>query len=213
LSEEARAKIRTLAAEFPRVWSNPRTASNDRKRMVALLIEDITLLKTEHVTIHVRFRGGQTTTLTSARPKPMALVRKTPTDTIEVLDRLLDTCSDTAAADRLNALGHHNWKGESFTAKRASLVRRTYGLKSRFDRLRARGFLTAREMTRHLGICLEQVYSLGREGVLPRGLYGNEHRCLYAPLNGATLVKGVGGRYRPRRPRLIPAPMSAQETV
>jgi hypothetical protein len=181
--------------------------------MVALLIEDITLLKAEHIAIHVRFRGGQTTTLTTDRPKPMALVRKTLPDAIEMLDRLLDTCSDKAAAAHLNTLGHRNWKGEPFTAKRVCHVRLTYGLKSRFDRLRARGFLTAREMTRQLGICLEQVYILGREGVLPRQLYGNEQRCLYAPLDGAMLVKGIGGRYRSRRPMLIAAPTSTRETV
>jgi len=213
LSNEARAKIRALAADFPRVWADPRTPSSERKRMVALLIEDITLLRAEHITIHVRFRGGQTTTLTTDRPKPMALVRKTLPDTIEMLDRLLDTCSDKAAATLLNTLGHRNWKGEPFTAKRVCHVRLTYGLKSRFDRLRARGFLTAREMTRQLGICLEQVYILGREGVLPRQLYGNEQRCLYAPVDGAMLVRGIGGRYRSTRPMLIPAPTSTQETV
>ncbi len=213
LNDEACARIRALAADFPQVWVDPRTAASERKRMLGLLIEDITLLKAEHIAVHVRFRGGQTTTLTTERPKPMALVRKTPSSTIEVLDRLLDTCSDTAAAAQLNALGHRNWKGEPFTAKRVCHVRRTYKLKSRFERLRARGFLTAREMTQHLGACLEQVYILGREGVLPRELYGNEHRCLYAPLNGAKLVKGVGGRYRPKRPMLIPAATSTQETV
>lgn len=213
LNEEARAKIRTLAADFPRIWSDPRTAASERKRMVALLIEDITLLKRDDITIQVRFRGGQTTTLTAARPKPMALVRKTPAATIEALSQLLDTCSDKAAAAQLNALGHRNWKGELFTAKRVSLVRRTYALKCRFDHLRASGYLTAREMTHQLGVCLEQVYILARAGILPRERYGNGYRSLFAPLNGAQLANGVGGRYRPRRPKLIPATSSSRETV
>jgi hypothetical protein len=68
-------------------------------------------------------------------------------------------------------------------------------------------------MSRQLGICLEQVYILGREGVLPRELYGNEHRCLYAPLDGALLVNGIGGRYRSKRPMLMPALTSTRETV
>ncbi len=58
-------------------------------------------------------------------------------------------------------------------------------------------------MARELGVCVSQVHILGRAGVLPRQYYGNEERSLYAPLNGARLVNGVGGRYRSRRPRLI----------
>lgn len=213
LSEEARARIRALAADFPRVWNDPRTAPLERKRMVALLIEDVTLVKAETIAIHVRFRGGQSTSLTVARPVPIARVRKTLPEAIQMLDHLLDSCSDKEAAVRLNTLGHHNWKGEPFTAKRVRYVRLAYDLRSRFDRLRTEGFLTAGELARQLGLCISQVYKLGREGVLPRKLYGNEQRCLYAPLDGAVLVRGAGGRYRPRRPALIPAPTSTQEAV
>ena len=47
-------------------------------------------------------------------------------------------------------------------------------------------------MARELGVCAAQAYVLGRTGVLPLLYYGNDERCLYAPLNGATLVNGVG---------------------
>lgn len=213
LNEEARARIRALSVDFPRVWNDPRTPPLERKRMVALLIEDVTLVNGERIAVQVRFRGGRTTSLSVARPKPIALVRKTPPDVIQKLDQLLDTCSDREAATELNALGYKNWKGESFTAKRARYVRLVYGLKSRFDRLRARGFLTAEEMARQLGVCIQQVHNLGHTGVLSRQRYGNDQRCLYEPLNGAILVSGCGGRYRPRQPILIPAPLSTQEAI
>jgi hypothetical protein len=213
LSDEARARILALSADFPRVWNDPRTAPLERKRMVALLLEDVTLIKAEKITLHVRFRGGRTTSLSVERPKPIALVRKTQPVVIQKLDELLDTCSDREAAVRLNALGHRNWKGERFTSKRTRYVRLVYGLKSRFDRLRARGFLTAAEMARQIGVCTSQVHILGRDGVLPREHYGNDQRWLYAPLNGAVLINGCGGRYRPRRPTLIPAPSSTQEAI
>ncbi len=213
LSEEARARIRALAADFPRVWNDPRTAALERKRMIALLIEDVTLVKAEQIAIHVRFRGGQSTSLSVARPLPMSQVRKTPPEVIHRLDQLLETCSDREAAAHINTLGFGNWKGEPFTAKRVRYLRHIYQLKSRFDRLRDRGFITADQVARDLGVCLTQVHHLGREGILPRQRYGNDQRCLYAPLNGAVLVKGAGGRYRPRRPALIPAPTSTQETI
>jgi hypothetical protein len=213
LTNEARARILALSADFPRVWNDPRTEPLERKRMVALLIEDVTLIKAENIAIHVRFRGGRTVSLSVERPKSIALVRKTRPEVVAKLDELLERCSDREASAQLNALGYQNWKGEPFTAKRARYVRIVYGLKSRFDRLRARGFLTGAEMARELGVCTQQIANLGRDGVLTREAYSNDQRWLYAPLNGATLVNGCGGRYRPRKPTLIPAPSSTQEAV
>lgn len=213
LDEAARTRIRALAADFPRVWQSQSTTPIERKRMVALLIEDVTLNKSERIAIHIRFRGGRLTSLEIDRPKPIALVRKTRPEVVSALDQLLENCSDQQATAALNGRGYRNWKGQPFTAKRTRYLRIAYKLAGRFERLRARGYLTAAEIARQTGVCVEQVHILGREGILPREHYGQGLRCLYAPLNGATLVKGVGGRYRPRAPKLIPACSSTQETV
>ena len=215
LNDEARARILALARDFPRVWNNPRTAPLERKRMLALLIEDATLLKENEIAVHVRFRGGQTVSLSIPRAMPMAEVRKTRSTVIQKLDELLQHCSDHQAAQQLNALGLTNWKGDSFTTKRVSYVRRLYGLKSCADRLRDQGFLTGDELAQQLGVSLSQVHALGRTGVLPRKRCGGSERerCLYAPLNGAVLANGRGGRYRSKRPTLIRAQPSGQEAV
>ena len=65
---EHRARILALAVDVPTVWRDPNTPQRERKRMLALLVEDVTLLKQRQVTAHVRFRGGATTTLTLPRP-------------------------------------------------------------------------------------------------------------------------------------------------
>jgi hypothetical protein len=208
LSDQARERIVSLAHDFRRVWNDPHIAPLERKRMVALLIEDVTLLKADKIAVHVRFRGGRTTSLAVARPKPMSLVRKTLPAVVEKLDELLDTYTDREAAVRLNALGLRNWKGQPFTAKKVSLARRTYGLRNRFERLRARGLLSAVEIARQLGVSTTTIHALGRTGVLRRHLYGSPVRCLYEPVDGATLVKGKGGR-RSTPPTLITAPTSS----
>ena len=213
LNDAARARIRGLAADFPRVWNDPNTAPLERKRMVGLLIEDVTLLKGEAIAVHVRFRGGKTCSLMVPRPVPIARIRKTRPEVVQALDTLLETCSDQEAAAQLNARGYRNWRGEPFTTKRTRYLRIAYGQASRCERLRARGYLTAAELAQQLGVAVTHVHELGAAGVLPRERYGNGERCLYAPLNGATLAKGAGGRYRPRPPTLIPAQRSTQETV
>lgn len=40
-----RARIAALASDFPRLWQDPRTPDREKKRMVRLLLEDVTLLK------------------------------------------------------------------------------------------------------------------------------------------------------------------------
>lgn len=204
LDNDARERVMSLAKDFPRVWKDPRTETIERKRMVALLLEDVTLTKGEQVTVQVRFRGGKTHALTLPRPLPMSRIRKTPDDVIEALDQLLDTCTDREAAARLNELGHRNWKGERFTVKKVALVRIAYGLRSRYQRLRDRGLLTAQELGIQLNVSPTTIHTWGRAGLLLRERYGNATRCLYLPLGHQTLHKGHGGR-RPRPPILINA--------
>ena len=212
LAEDARKRIMALTKDFSRVWQDPRTEAIERKRMVALLLEDVTLCKGDEITVHVRFRGGKIQSLALPLPLPMSRIRKTPDEVVQALDELLDTYTDREAANQLNARGHRNWQGQTFTAKKVSLIRRTYGLRSRYERLRACGFITAQELARQLDVCATTIHVWGRTGVLQRELYGNSRRCLYLPPTGMLVVKGKGGR-RATPPRLITVQSSVQETV
>jgi len=214
LSAQECAQIRQLAEDFPRIWNDNRVAPLDRKRMVALLIEDVTLIKAERVTLQVRFRGGQTTTLEIDKPKPIAQIRKTLPEVVAKIDALLETCGDQEVAAELNALGHQNWRGEPFTAKKITNLRNAYHLVSRHDRLRARGMLTAHEVAAQLKVSTTTVYYLGRAGIVQVHRYGNnDRRCLYAPPGDVVVVKGQGGRYRSMPPRLIPVQSTEQGAI
>ncbi|VVE21546.1 hypothetical protein PCE31106_03159 [Pandoraea cepalis] len=210
LADEARARIRALAADFSVVWNDKRIESVERKRMLGLLIEDVTLIKAEQIAVHVRFRGGQTTSLMVDKRKPIALIRKTLTEIVAKIDELLETCSDRQVAARLNELGYKNWRGESFTHKKVINIRNAYKLKSRFTRLRERGMLTANELAAQLGVCPTTIYQWGQSGFLRQHRYGNLHRCLFEPVGNVVLVKGQGGRYSSTAPTLTPAQSATQ---
>jgi DNA invertase Pin-like site-specific DNA recombinase len=212
LSDEARSRILALSTDFPRVWNDERTAPLERKRMVALLIEDITLLREERVSIHVRFRGGHTTSLVVDRPKPMALVRKTKPEVIAALDAMLDICTDSEAARQLNAQGHRTWQQRPFTNKTVAFVRRTYGIESSRDRLIAKGFRTTDEIAKTFGIARTTVAELARAGLLRRRRYGDPIRCLYEPVDGLKFVRGVPGR-NSKPAKIIKVLKSTQEAV
>ena len=48
-----------LSQQFPRLWNDPGTANRERKRMVRLLIEDITIRKGEQIQLDIRFRAAR----------------------------------------------------------------------------------------------------------------------------------------------------------
>lgn len=155
---DVRKRVQALATNFPCLWSDPATPDRERKRMIALIIEDVTLLKgDEVVTVNVRFKGGRTETLEVPIPKNGWQAVQTAPEVIAEIDRLLDDHPYEEIADRLNERGFRpggaECRGiERFTDRIVSRLSRDYGLCSRYDRLRARGLLTKDEIMERLGI-------------------------------------------------------------
>ena len=54
IDDQVRAQVMALSTDFPKVWNDPHTTDRDRKRLVRLLVEDVTLIKTHEVTLQVR---------------------------------------------------------------------------------------------------------------------------------------------------------------
>ena len=50
LTDEQRARVLALAVDFPRLWRDPKTPPRERKRMIRLLIEDVTLNRADTIT-------------------------------------------------------------------------------------------------------------------------------------------------------------------
>src|SRR5262249_27082542 len=94
-------KLRVLAAlakDFQRVWSDPHTPDRERKRIVRLLLEDVTLIRREQISVHIRFRGGVTQSLTLPLPESAPQLRKTKPAVIAEIDRLLNTNTERKIA-------------------------------------------------------------------------------------------------------------------
>ena len=145
LTGDDKARIRALAADFPALRTNPATPQRERKRMARLLINDVTMTKTDRIHLHVRFRGGQTTSLDIPIPPPAWQLRQAKPETLALLDRLLDDHTDAGTAAALNTAGHRSGEGKPFTSRIVLELRRSHHLPSHADRLRARGQLTLAE--------------------------------------------------------------------
>jgi DNA invertase Pin-like site-specific DNA recombinase len=124
LDDERKQRIRRLATDFPSLWSDPATPQRERKRMTRLLIEDVTLNKADQIHLHVRFRGGQRTSLAIPIPLNSWQARQTDPDTLAMLDRLLDNHTDAETAQQLNAAARRTGMNQPFTARIVIHLRR-----------------------------------------------------------------------------------------
>jgi hypothetical protein len=104
---------------------------------------------------------------------------------VKLVDALLDNHVHSEIANILNERGLRpggsTRRGRETIRFNAKLVRylvRTYGLRSRYDRLRGRGMLTGKEMSARLGIHETTLVHWAKHGIVNRHAY-NGHFWLY----------------------------------
>ncbi len=199
IDSQTREQLLSLAADFPKIWNDPSIEARERKRILRLLIEDVTLINGEKIQIHVRLRGGATRSLSVAKPLPIAQIRKTKPEVVAEIDRLLDQHCDREVAEILNQQGRRTWQDAPFNLKKIAHIRQAFKLQCRYNRLRAKGLLTAKEMSVQHGVTTTTINLWAREGRLRKHRYDNARRCLYEPLEKGAILKGHGGR-RPKQP-------------
>jgi hypothetical protein len=197
---DARARILALATDFPRLWHDPHTPDRERKRMVRLLLDDVTLIKAgDRLTAHLRFRGGATTTLTLASARNAWQLRETRSEIVALIDHLLDHHADRDIAMILNARGYVSGTGQPFQRGIVKHLRHSHGLRSRCERLRERGMLTRDEIARRLKVSVGTVKVWGQHGLLPRAVCNDKGEWLYEPPGPNAPVKMQGRRLSDRR--------------
>ena len=142
VTDAERAELMALATDFPRLWHDPRTQMKEKKRMLRLLIEDVTLTKGDALHVDMRFAGGATRSLDLPLPKSCVELRTTDAEVVKEIDRLIDTYTDGEIADVLNERGVRTVVTTPWTAARIGRLRTIYRLTDRRTRLLAQGLLT-----------------------------------------------------------------------
>lgn len=189
LDEAVHQRLVAMTTDFRKLWDDPNTSNRERKRLLAYIIEDATLIKipAEGVTkIHVRFKGGKTETLTALNPKSSAQQVKTQPEIVDLVDQLLDHHVYSEIAAILNERGFRpggsarpGRRADRFTAKHVAYLMHTYGLRSRYDRLRQRGMLNKKEMADRLGVHEQTVDRWAKYGLIRAHFYNDHGWQLY----------------------------------
>lgn len=163
-NQQQRREVLNLANDFPRLWEDPRTPIREKKRLLRLLIEDVTLLAEDSIEVHIRFRGGATRSLNLARPKNAFELRRTPQEIVRAIDALLDQHTEDEVAVILNEQGLTSGAGRPFRAQIVAQIRRNNHLATRTARLRIAGCLHAHEAARRLRVGLPKLQQWAAEG-------------------------------------------------
>jgi DNA invertase Pin-like site-specific DNA recombinase len=198
IDDQERERIFKLATDFPAVWRDPKTPQRERKRMLALLIEDVTLIKQREITAAVRFRGGATTTLTLPRPLTAQQLRATHENVRQHLDLLMNDYTDAQVARILNERGMRTGAGEAFDTVSVKWVRHSAKIKSLKERLIEEGWLAVQEVSARLGIGRGAVNKRRIHGKLTGRLCNDHGQWLYwlpdatPASNGQTIVSSTG---------------------
>ena len=150
LRADERAAISTAAQDLPALWLAPTTTMTDRKELLRILIEHVTIAvvgASELVTVTIRWAGGHHTTGQTVRPVRCL-------EQLSYFPRMLALITDLAAAgqstqqiaDRLNAEGFRPPKRTShYTSQQVLRLVNQHGIrvKQRRDRPAALADLAA----------------------------------------------------------------------
>lgn len=126
VTAEQKQQIRQLAANFPRLWAASTTAPRDRKRILRLIVRDVTVSKGPEpkiVRLHIRWQGGAIETLEVLQRPNRADAVRYPDPFVVRLRQLALTLHDDQIVQLLNAEGRLSSTGKPFTQSMIKYLR------------------------------------------------------------------------------------------
>ena len=156
---EQKAKVLALAQDLPRLWRAPTTQAKDRKRMLRLLIRDITVEKSsvpKQLLVHIRWQGNACTDITVQRPPSAADRVRYPTAVVNRVRELARHLTDAEIAEQFCREGSVSATGKAFTAIIIRTIRFAYRIPP--PMLRKPEELTVAQVAERFGVSEWVVY-------------------------------------------------------
>ena len=166
ISMENKEMLYGLAKDFPRLWNSKTTKTKDKKRMLRLLIKDITVNKdapSKRGVLHIRWQGGALEDIEFRTPPPIYDQYRYSDQVIERIRKVALSHTNAQIADKLNNEGCRTPKGNIFTAGCISWVRYKYSIP--YPHCNDNEF-TVNNVVSVYGISKDTVYRLIREKYL-----------------------------------------------
>ncbi len=171
-----------MVENFATIWSHPATSFQDKKRMVRLLIEDVTLKRGGHeVEVYIRFKTGtiiqERFRIPSSGNKPTAI----DPAIIRKIDQMSSEHTAGEIAKKLNEEGViHPTLGKFDTNAVVYLLRR-FNIQTRYSRLRAKGYVSQEELAARCGVSVQTIQRWHRREWINAKRYNDQPEYLYEP--------------------------------
>jgi hypothetical protein len=165
--------VRQLAQDLPAVWAAETTTPRDRKQLLRLVIQEVTITAdaaTRSAAVVIQWNGGATTSLHVQCPPLGWHCRTAPA--VEQIRRLARQLPDHQIATQLNQAGTPTQTGKEWTYRRVESVRKMYGIPTACPvdpeqgTARGDGLVPVRVAAERLGISPSLVHLWVQHGVL-----------------------------------------------
>ena len=125
-TQQQKDKLLTLAQDFPSLWKADSTCAKDRKRILRLLITDITVEKLTHnrqAILHIRWQGGATEDIAVELPQKAHDKWRHSAEVIQQVKQLALTMTDEQIVKKFKQLQLKTNKGNAFTIDSIKWIR------------------------------------------------------------------------------------------
>jgi DNA invertase Pin-like site-specific DNA recombinase len=163
---EQKRQILQLGRDFPRLWAAPTTTTCDRKRMLRLLINDITLVKgpePKQLRLHIRWQGGAIETIEIRLPPNRAEAVRYPDTFIAQVRVMAEQRDDHEIVALLNRDGLTSSTGNPFTVSMIRWIRYKHRIPGP---ARPPGTFTVSEIRQRYGVSLWVVHYWIERGIV-----------------------------------------------
>jgi len=158
ITGEQKQQILQLVSDFPRLWTAPTTEPRDRKRMLRLLIKDITVVKGPEpklLKLKIRWQGDATEVVELQLPANRPDVMRYPQTVIDRVRDLAREHDDSDIAALFNEENLTSSTGKPFTAAMINWIRFKHRISGPS---RPAGTLTVNEVCERYGASMHVVY-------------------------------------------------------
>jgi len=173
LGEADRESIRRLAADLPAIWRAPTTTMVDRKRLLRLVMTEVTLTtqpEQRRAKFKVLWCGGAVTDHSAECP-PIGAHQRTAAAALARLSELSRQWPDHQVAEHLNREGFRTRTGKPWTYARVHSMRKQHGiptgcpLDTNPGAVRADGLVSSKTAAARLGVSPSLVNLWVKHGV------------------------------------------------
>jgi hypothetical protein len=166
VTAEQREQILALARDLPRLWHSPSTQAKDRKRMLRLLIKDITveISQPRQLVAHVRWQGGACTDVCVQLPPNRPDAVRYPATVVDRVRHLAQNLLDFQIVDQLNQEGLVSALGKPFTVHMVRWIRHHHEIPA--AQIKQPEELTVRQVAARFGVNINVVYDWIEQGLI-----------------------------------------------